>query len=133
LPLISRPLGGTSLVEASVEYRFPLMRKLDGAVFIDGAVVGDAPLQRVSDIQSITKGTGAITPGFGVRYLSPVGPIRIDIGINPKLSESLGVVTEDIVNGERKIVALHTTRTYGGENKTILSRLTLHFSIGQAF
>jgi outer membrane protein insertion porin family/translocation and assembly module TamA len=128
-----QPLGGTSLVEASVEYRFPLMRKLDGAVFIDGALVGDAPLQRVTDLQQITRGTGAITPGFGIRYVSPVGPIRIDIGINPKLSEALNVVTENIVNGERTIVALRTPRTYGADVNTILSRLVLHFSVGQAF
>jgi outer membrane protein assembly factor BamA len=129
-----RPLGGTSLVEASVEYRFPLMRKLDGAVFVDGAIVGQGRIQTLSDLQDITQGTGAITPGFGVRYLSPVGPIRVDIGINPKLSEQLGVVTEVQVNGENDIVPLTKTRTYsGGSRNTILSRLTLHFSIGQAF
>jgi outer membrane protein insertion porin family/translocation and assembly module TamA len=128
-----QPLGGTSLVEGSVEYRFPLMRKLDGAVFVDGALVGDAPLQKLTDIQRITKGTGAITPGFGIRYVSPVGPIRVDIGIDPKLSENTAVVTEELINGQRKIVALQTPRAYGGETKTILSRLVLHFSIGQAF
>ncbi|HEY2027296.1 MAG TPA: BamA/TamA family outer membrane protein, partial [Gemmatimonadaceae bacterium] len=41
-----RPLGGTSLLEGSVEYRFPLpfIQSLGGAVFLDGAVVGERVL-----------------------------------------------------------------------------------------
>jgi outer membrane protein insertion porin family len=127
-----RPLGGTSLIEASVEYRFPLWRQLGGAVFVDGALVGEGGLGRIS------KGTGAITPGFGARYYSPAGAIRVDLGIRPTLVERLPVVTEVIENGERKIVTLRTLRTYdpldGASGiRQVLNRLTLHLSIGQAF
>jgi len=136
------PLGGTSLVEASVEYRFPLfMKNLGGAVFIDGAAVGERvfdPLRGLVTFKDLVSGTGAITPGFGVRYYSPVGPIRVDVGINPSRAEELAVVTELPTSGRLDIVPLDTPRRYaaGGGGSGIgrlLNRLTLHLSIGQAY
>jgi outer membrane protein assembly factor BamA len=132
-----RPLGGTSLLEGSAEFRFPLMTtKLFGAVFVDGAIVGESKLQSLrdlGDIADVTGATAAITPGVGVRYNSPVGPIRVDIGYHPRLVEDLVVVTTRIENGQVKLVPLRTPRRYGLDNKTLLSRLVLHFSIGQAY
>jgi outer membrane protein insertion porin family/translocation and assembly module TamA len=132
-----RALGGTTLIEGSVEYRFPVWKQLDGAVFVDGAIVGESSLTQA------TKGTGAITPGFGVRYQSPVGPIRVDVGFNPHLAEALDVVTEVTnANGQKQLVRVlrpgpnglePATRTYNGETASFLDRLTLHLSIGQAF
>lgn len=127
------PTGGTSLIEGSVEYRFPfLMKKLQGAVFVDAGFVGTG-----SSI--VANGKGAITPGFGVRYLSPVGPIRVDLGIRPSLTDSLTVITEVVgTDGSHRLVQLRTPRNYnpveGGSGiKKILNRLSLHLSIGQAF
>jgi outer membrane protein assembly factor BamA len=138
-----RPLGGTSLVEASVEYRFPLFFKnLGGAVFIDGAAVGERVFDPLGGglktFRDLVSGSGAITPGFGVRYYSAVGPIRVDLGVNPSQAEDLAVVTELTKNGRRQIVPLETPRRYapgGGGNGLgrILNRLTLHLSIGQAY
>jgi outer membrane protein assembly factor BamA len=138
-----RPLGGTSIVEASVEYRFPLfMKNLGGAVFVDAAAVGERifdPLgSGLQTLGNLVSGTGAITPGFGIRYYSPVGPIRVDLGINPMQAEDLAVVTELTRNGRRQIVALETPKRYapGGGGSGIgrlLNRLTLHLSIGQAY
>src|SRR5205085_9978471 len=70
-----RPTGGTSLIEASVELRIPLAHRLDGAVFVDGAIVGNSSLVALSDIKTIADfahSTSAITPGAGIRYNSPV-------------------------------------------------------------
>ena len=122
-----RPLGGTSVVEASVEYRFPIWRALSGAAFVDGALVGEASLREIA------KGTGAITPGAGIRYKSPVGPIRVDVGFNPSRAEELTVYTSSFdAEGRERIVALDTRRIYEPPSK-LLDRLTFHFSIGQAF
>ncbi|HEX6599957.1 MAG TPA: BamA/TamA family outer membrane protein [Gemmatimonadaceae bacterium] len=139
-----RPLGGTSLLEGSVEYRFPLplIRSLQGAAFIDGAVLGERvlnPLEGVSTLADLVHGTGAITPGVGIRYISPVGPIRVDIGFNPSRAEKLAVVTELVENGKRVIIPLETPRLYSptgssaGGFRGFLNRLTLHLSIGQAY
>lgn len=135
---IPQPLGGTSLVEGSVEYRVPLplgqtLRHFVGAVFVDGGVVGSGRIRGLQTISNFVKGTAAVTPGFGIRYESPVGPIRFDIGINPNRAEDLGVVTAvpDSM-GRVHIVPLGTTRRYV-QGRTLLNRLVLHFSIGEAY
>ncbi|MEO7520795.1 MAG: BamA/TamA family outer membrane protein, partial [Gemmatimonas sp.] len=140
-----RPLGGTTLLEAGIELRVPVWGPLVGAVFVDGAILGEGTLS------TITKGTGAITPGFGVRYESPVGPIRVDLGFRPLLRESLPVITEITDSlGVRRLVDLSAPngcrkgitvgcRVYPdpAEKRSffnrLASRLTLHLSIGQAF
>ena len=75
----ARPLGSPAVADASVEYRFAVWGPLKAAVFLDGAVLpsGDDAFFTLDD------NFMALTPGFGVRYMSPVGPIRVDVGINP--------------------------------------------------
>jgi outer membrane protein assembly factor BamA len=139
-----RALGGTSLLEGSIEYRFPLpfLTNLGGAVFVDGAAVGERVLDPlgagVRTLANLVRGTGAITPGFGVRYLSSVGPIRIDAGFNPSRAEDLAVVTEIIRNGKQEIIPLDIPKRYSPTGTStgigkILNRFTLHLSIGQAY
>jgi outer membrane protein insertion porin family len=123
-----RPLGGNFVVEGSVEARFPVWQQLFGAVFVDAGMVK----QKTSP--DLPKSRAAITPGFGFRYKSPVGPIRADIGINPGGSETLPVVTENIVNGQRTLVTLQQRRVYSPtQGGGILNRMMLHLSIGEAF
>jgi outer membrane protein insertion porin family len=131
-----QPLGGTSLIEGSVEYRFgtPIHRHLDAAVFLDGAMVGGSSLRDLGDFSGLVRGTGAITPGFGIRYISPVGPIRVDLGINPKVAEDLSVISEiHDASGKQVLVPLTTKRTFSPSSGAVLNRLVLHFSIGQAY
>jgi outer membrane protein assembly factor BamA len=83
---------------------------------------------------ALPKRRAAITPGFGMRYRSPVGPIRADIGFNPGTTESLPVVTENIVNGQKTLVTLQQPRIYAPfKGGGILKRMVLHLSIGEAF
>jgi outer membrane protein insertion porin family/translocation and assembly module TamA len=140
-----RPIGGTSLLEVSVEYRFPIpyFTDLGGAVFIDGAAVGERVLDPlgagVKTLADLVKGTAAITPGFGVRYYSSVGPIRVDVGYNPSRPEDLAVVTEITQNGKSEIIPLDLPKRYQppgtaqGGIKGLLNRFTLHLSIGEAY
>jgi hypothetical protein len=144
---VPRPVGGSTLLEGNVEYRFSLLRRynLSGAVFVDGAIVG-------SSFTEVADGVAAVTPGFGFRYRSPVGPIRLDVGINPSLSEELRVITESDSGATRGLVQLtgvanpadpknplvRDTRTFAAYKRgkgvgSALGRLTLHLSIGEAF
>jgi outer membrane protein insertion porin family/translocation and assembly module TamA len=124
-----RPLGGNIVAETSGEFRFPVWRQIMGAVFVDAGYVA----QRTNP--DLPKSRAAITPGFGARYLSPVGPIRIDFGINPGRSEDLPVVTEATVNGRKTLVTLVKKRRFDvtGGRGGFLDRLQIHLSIGEAF
>ncbi len=132
---IPRPSGGTALLEANIEYRFPFMGGLTGAVFLDGAIVGEGIASTFSE------GSRGITPGAGIRFTTPVGPVRIDLGFRPNTTERLPVVTEYVdEDGERQLVELDTPRSYnaveaagGGFLNEIFSRLALHLSIGEAY
>jgi hypothetical protein len=124
----ARPLGGNMVAEASAEFRFPVYKDFMGAVFVDGGYLAQ------NTDKSLPKSKAAITPGIGGRYLSPAGPIRVDLGWNPVRSEKLSVVTEDTTGGVRRLVTLPVTlkRNYAPSGG-FLSHLTLHLSIGEAY
>jgi outer membrane protein assembly complex protein YaeT len=70
------PLGGEFYTIFNVEYTFPLYGELQGAVFVDaGNLLPDADNPNFSDMRY---GIGA-----GLRYKLPIGPIRLDYGVNP--------------------------------------------------
>jgi outer membrane protein insertion porin family len=71
--------SGRSYVQASLEYRFPVFSVVSGALFVDvGTDLGTG--NRVAEVLN-KDGTG-YGYGLGVRVQSPLGPIRIDYGIN---------------------------------------------------
>jgi translocation and assembly module TamA len=129
-----RPLGGNTLLEASVEYRFPLTPTITGAVFVDAGLLRGARVNFPPGDRS------DVTPGLGVRYLSPIGPVRVDLGIRRLLVEELPVVTEVTgPDGVQRLVQLETLKRYdptegnSGGLRKILSRLQLHLAIGESF
>ena len=67
------PLGGGALALLNVEWRFPIALGFGGTVFVDGGNVW----RELGDFESDEVRWGA---GVGVRYLSPVGPLRVEIG-----------------------------------------------------
>ena len=132
--LFVRPIGGSTLVEGSVEMRIPLMSQLGGVLFLDGAYVGTAGLD------SPAAGEGAVTPGAGFRYRSPLGVLRLDIGLRPVGAKALTVVAAvpDGAGGER-IVRLAQEKSFSpvdpspGALHSLARRLVVHFAMGQAF
>jgi outer membrane protein insertion porin family len=126
-----QPLGGRTLLTGTVEYRFPLYGQFGGALFVDAGVVGQG------NLTSAISGTSAVTPGFGFRYYSIVGPIRVDIGLNPVTTDRLQVLTETsngnivVVQGPSGTPAAEAKRVYSFQG--LLNRFSLHLSIGQAF
>lgn len=75
---ITVPVGGRELFILNSELRFPLhlMKALGGVVFYDGGNVYSA-INLPSFVNNYTN-----TVGFGLRYATPIGPIRFDIGRN---------------------------------------------------
>jgi outer membrane protein assembly factor BamA len=68
-------IGGNAELIFNGELRFPIWRSLGGVTFLDvGNVFGSVADVRLGDLRAGT--------GFGVRYRSPIGPIRFDVGFN---------------------------------------------------
>ena len=67
------PMGGTAIDAGTIEYRQRFFDNFGAAVFVDGGQVsaGNMPFS----------GTVRIGTGFGLRYYTPVGPVRLDIAL----------------------------------------------------
>jgi outer membrane protein insertion porin family len=68
----NNPIGGLTRSIFNVEYDRPIVGDLVGAVFFDAGGLG------VSPFTSFSTGIGA-----GLRYNLPIGPLRVDYGVNP--------------------------------------------------
>ena len=67
------PIGGNSLIEGSAELRFPIIGSIGGALFVDfGNVFRESFTYRLHDLRYAV--------GPGIRYNTPIGPFRFDIG-----------------------------------------------------
>jgi translocation and assembly module TamA len=67
------PTGGAAIDAGTVEYRQRIAKQFGAAVFVDaGSVSGDGhPLQ----------GRPSVGAGTGLRYYTPIGPIRVDVAV----------------------------------------------------
>jgi len=65
-------VGGNGLLLLNLEYRFPIAGPFEGVVFYDAGNVW--PDWRRIDLGEVKSGAGA-----GVRWLSPIGPLRFDV------------------------------------------------------
>jgi outer membrane protein insertion porin family/translocation and assembly module TamA len=97
------PIGGLSMLDGSTEARFPIAGKIGGVLFFD---YGNVWSQRWTfDLNELRYAVGP-----GLRYQTPIGPARIDVGYQLNPIDGL------LVNGELQ-----------------KRQWRLHFSIGQAF
>jgi len=97
------PVGGDAMFSFSSEARAVLKGKLGGVLFLDAGNVW-------TDLRTVNFNEIRYDVGTGLRYSTPVGPIRLDWGYQ------LNPIPGLLVNGQPQ------TR-----------RWRVHFSIGQAF
>ncbi|MEA5582975.1 BamA/TamA family outer membrane protein [Nodularia harveyana UHCC-0300] len=71
--------SGRTYVQASVEYRFPVFSVVSGALFFD---VGSDLGSTTRSAEVLNKNGSGYGYGLGMRVQSPLGPIRIDYGLN---------------------------------------------------
>ncbi len=67
------PVGGLSQLEGGIELRYRIFPVVGAAIFLDGGNVGSGRL----DAFDLT--TLKWSAGYGLRYLSPIGPLRVDV------------------------------------------------------
>lgn len=79
------PIGGQAFTVFNAELDFPLRGALHGAVFVDAGNV--ITTFEAAGVQDMRYGVG-----LGLRYKLPIGPLRLDYGINPnpKNDEAFG-------------------------------------------
>src|SRR5881392_558321 len=70
------PVGGEFFTVFNVEYTFPILGELQGAIFTDAGNL--LPTSEEIGLNDMRYAVGA-----GLRYKLPVGPIRLDYGVNP--------------------------------------------------
>jgi translocation and assembly module TamA len=71
------PTGGTQLVAAGIEFRQRLYANFGTAVFVDAGNLCCNP----TDDSHPFGGRPSVGYGAGLRYYTPIGPIRLDIGL----------------------------------------------------
>jgi outer membrane protein insertion porin family len=121
------PLGGNAILMHSTELRFPLWgANIGGVLFHDMGNVYDGVSDisfrfRQQNIQDFDYMVQSI--GFGIRYKTPIGPIRIDFSLSPNSPRFFGFQgTFD------QLLANQGTLT----NQRI-NVFQFHFSLGQTF
>ena len=145
------PSGGNAMWLANLELR--TVRGWPGGLLRYVLFIDAGRVWNTNDVFSVTNAAARITPGIGLRLVTPLGPFRVDIGYNPYGFEagpafyivnavpSAGTVgralcvspgaTESLTNNVSQTFcpATFTPTAAGG----LLRRLAFHFSIGNAF
>ncbi|MGH8100360.1 MAG: BamA/OMP85 family outer membrane protein, partial [Chthoniobacterales bacterium] len=70
------PIGGEFFTVFNIEYTFPIVGELQGALFTDAGNL--LPSSEHPSLDDMRYGVG-----MGLRYKLPIGPIRLDYGFNP--------------------------------------------------
>ena len=86
-----RPRGGTLVLEASLEGRIRLARRVQGAAFVDAGLLR-SPAMAVGEPPAPASMEAVITPGLGVRLDTPLGLIRVDVAADPRGSRQRPVL-----------------------------------------
>jgi outer membrane protein insertion porin family len=129
-PFTGFPLGGKALLMVGTELRFPLYgQNLGGVLFHDAGNVYSS-LQDISfrvhqrDKNDFDYMMHAV--GFGIRYRTPIGPIRIDLAFGPNSPRFIGCKgTLD----QRQACTINPALS----TEQRINRFQFHFSLGQSF
>ena len=142
------PRGGTAMVVANLEWRrgFRLIaEQLQFAAFVDAGNVWE------TRSEGFRWGTLRATPGLGLRVVTPLGPFRVDVGYQPyepragralffTSGDNKGTTGEILCASPRDISDRRATDIFDCPSSYrpttghgVLSRLTFHFGLGQAF
>jgi outer membrane protein insertion porin family len=132
------PIGGNALFFNTFELRFPLLgANISGVLFEDMGNIYTSFSNislgyRQKNDQNFNYAVQA--PGFGIRYKTPLGPIRVDLAYALNPSRFLGFNVNETI---QQLITCSPTQIGVSPNCTAspqrLSHIEFFFSIGQAF
>jgi outer membrane protein insertion porin family len=137
-PATGFPLGGNALLFNNVELRFPLLgENIQGVLFYDIGNVYSS-LSNISfryhqrNLQDFDYAAQA--PGFGLRYKTPVGPLRVDLAysLNPPAFNGFSGTPTELLQCNPNLPQ-SALPTYCQSTRQSLSHIQFFFSIGQTF
>jgi outer membrane protein assembly complex protein YaeT len=132
------PVGGTALLFNPTELRFPLIGDNIGGVFFHDAGNSYSKLSNFSfrvtqkNPQDFDYMVHAV--GFGIRYRTPVGPVRVDLAYSVYPPSFIGYKgsREDLLKAGRDPCAIPSGGTSPCQLQNV-SHFQFFFSIGQTF
>jgi len=127
---VTLPIGGNGLVDGSLEVRYRVTSNLVVAAFLDFGQVTVGPLH-ADDLPHLL-----VAVGLGLRYLTPVGPVRVDFGRRLQVGRPppLFAVVEGRIEEQRYKVDDSCFGLGGTGGSEVSDNLcALHISIGEAF
>lgn len=68
------PVGGRAMAAFNLELRYPIFKSLGGVAFVDAGNVWRKTADVTADFDLF------VSPGVGLRYATPIGPLRFDLG-----------------------------------------------------
>jgi outer membrane protein insertion porin family/translocation and assembly module TamA len=98
-PSCIRPTGGFTLWEASLELRFPISGPVNMVAFADASDV-------TRDVGEIRFDVPHLSVGPGLRYMTPVGALRLDIGYRVPGLQQIGQANLDVEEGGNTVGTL---------------------------
>ncbi|HSH45984.1 MAG TPA: BamA/TamA family outer membrane protein, partial [Longimicrobiales bacterium] len=129
------PTGGHAVLEASAEGRWWLGESLQVAAFLDyGAIRRDAlVIDGTTAIEE--RWWHAVSPGVGIRVLTGLGPIRLDVGLDTDgvTGAPLFAETDDDLMFLGPVRYDPYTEGDAGGFTRFVRRLQVHVGIGQPF
>jgi outer membrane protein insertion porin family/translocation and assembly module TamA len=125
-----RPTGGDRLLEGNIEARLWLGSRTQLAAFLDAGRLERSAFDGIAAMHDTR-----ITPGIGLRVISDVGPIRLDIGYDASGDRRYPLFLQDSGDLLRLGDVRYDPFTFDrpGFFKETVRRLQVHLSIGQAF
>jgi translocation and assembly module TamA len=131
--MLTLPIGGDGIVDGSFEARYSLTASLRLAAFVDFGQVTHGP-PAPGDVPHLLWAVG-----IGVRYLTPIGPIRVDVARRLPFGTLPPLFAIDAMTGavtQMPYVADDSCFGLGGTHPTTSvtdGLCVFHLSIGEAF
>ncbi len=126
--LHASPTGGNSMFVANVELRFPtplFPERMRAALFTDVGQVWERGNQ-LAGISGVR-----ITPGVGVRFVTPLGPVRLDAAYNGYPGEAGPLYL--LNNADKSLTRVQGVNIPSSLPRGFFRRVVVQFAVGQAF